>query len=333
MSASDGWLRGAVRTGAALAVGVAAGQCWYHVSVQPGARAIATMFDALGGVTPPADFDDTRRNVKVWPTARLDVHGAPPARLVVYTPRRGGRWPTVLWVHGGGYIAGSTAQVAEFAVLLASQGYAVACLGYSLAPATRYPAPVRQGNAALAHIAARIADYGGDPDRIFVGGDSAGAQIASQLAAVQVNPGLARELGLSAAVTASQLRGAVLYCGIYDMSTVGATGFPVLRTSLWAYTGHRDWTSAPFIAQLSTTEQVTPAYPPAFITVGDNDPLESQAEELARAMKASGVSTETLFWTGTGAGLGHQYQYDYSLPQATEAFRRTVGFLERNSAR
>ncbi|HEY0934233.1 MAG TPA: hypothetical protein VGD91_10880 [Trebonia sp.] len=56
----------------------------------------------------------------------------------------------------------------------------------------------------------------------------------------------------------------MLFCGLYDMRTVGSSGFPALRTYLWAYTGARMWTSYPAIDQLSTVRQVTPAYPPTF---------------------------------------------------------------------
>ena len=79
------------------------------------------------------------------------------------------------------------------------------------------------------------------PARIVLGGDSAGAQIASQLAAVQTDrrPGRAR-WGCPPRCRRGTLRGVVLFCGIYDMSTVGGTGFPALRTYLWAYTGTRE---------------------------------------------------------------------------------------------
>src|SRR5690606_38172619 len=141
-----------------------------------------------------------------------------------------------------------------------------------------------------------------------LGGDSAGAQIASQLAAVQTNPELAAKLGLTPGVPRDRLRGVVLYCGAYDLDTLGATGFPGLRTFLWAYTGHRDWADAPFADQLSTTEQATSDYPPTFLTVGDADPFESQGRELAAALQERGVPTDTLFWDD-GEGLPHEYQF------------------------
>ena len=134
-------------------------------------------------------------------------------------------------------------------------------------------------------------------------------------------------MGLTAAVSPGTLRGVVLFCGIYDMRTLGGTGFPALRTFLWAYTGTRSWTSYPEIDQLSTVQHVTAQYPPTFLSDGDADPFRSQATELASVLKSHAVPLTTLLWTGTGDGLGHEYQFNFNLPEAGAAFQQTLGFL------
>jgi acetyl esterase/lipase len=304
----------------------------YYTSLQPGAAVVAAVFNQNALVTPPPDFGQVARAVTEQ-RVPIPAPDAPVAHLDIYTPDApGGKpRPVILWVHGGGFISSSAATVADYAILLAHAGYTVASLEYSLAPGARYPVPVRQGNAALGYLRANAARFGGDPDRIVLGGDSAGAQIASQLAAVQTNPALARSIGLTPAVPRGALRGVVLFCGLYDMRTVAGTGFPALRTYLWAYTGVRDWTSYPAIDQLSTTRQVTSAYPPTFLSVGDADPFRSQAAELASVLKRDAVPLTTLFWTGTGDRLGHEYQFDFDRPQARTAFQRVLGFLATTS--
>ncbi|CAN5357264.1 hypothetical protein BH09ACT8_BH09ACT8_03980 [soil metagenome] len=301
--------------------------------VWPGIRIVRAFFEARPAVTPPPHISEIRQQVRAWPTVAIDVESAPAATLSIYGPLDCHKHAVLLWIHGGGFIANSAASVADFAAMIAGNGYVVASLDYTLAPTARYPVPIRQGNAALSYLASRIADYGGDPTRIFLGGDSAGAQIASQLAAVQTNPALARRISLRPALHNRQLCGIVLYCGLYDMRTVEASRFPALRTCLWAYTGHRDWLRAPFIDELSTTQHLTPDYPPTFITVGDMDPFERQGKEIADALAAQGVPADALFWTDSGDGLGHEYQFDYRLPQAQRAFQCTLRFLERNAER
>jgi acetyl esterase/lipase len=312
----------------ALLAGVLVARALYEQSVQPRAEPVTTVVQRRPAVTPPAGFARiaaavTERRV------RVPAGGAPAAHLDIFAPSSSAAEPRpmILWVHGGGYVANSSATVRDYAILLAHAGYTVASLDYSLAPAARYPVPVRQGDAALRYLAANARRFGGDPARIVLGGDSAGAQIAGQLAAVQTNAALAASMGLTAAVAPRALRGVVLFCGLYDMRTVARTGFPGLRTFLWAYTGTRDWTAFARIDQLSVTRHVTSRYPPAFLTVGDADPFRFQAAELAAVLRRHGVAVTTLFWTGTGAHLRHEYQFNFELPQARTAFQRTLDFL------
>jgi acetyl esterase/lipase len=311
----------------AVLAGAAGAVLLYQTSVQPGAAIVQAVFQRNPLVTPPADFTRIARTVTTRRVS-VPVPGTPGAYLDIYTPDGAGSEPrpVILWIHGGGFISSSAATTADYTILLAHAGYTVASLDYSLAPGSRHPAPVQQGNAALGWLRLHAAQFGGDPARIVLGGDSAGAQIASELAAVQTDPALARATGITPAVP-SGLRGVVLFCGLYDMRTVGTTGFPALRTYLWAYTGVRDWTSYPAINQLSTVLNVTPAYPPTFLSVGDIDPLASQAAELATALRRHGVPLTTLFWTGTGDGLSHEYQFKFNLPQARTAFQQTLAFL------
>lgn len=327
-------VRGVLTAALAVLLGAVGALVLNETSVQPGVTLVASVFNRNALVTPPPGFAQVTRTVTEQ-RVPVPVPDAPTAYLDIYTPdgTGGGPRPVILWVHGGGFISSSAATVADYAILLAHSGYTVACLDYSLAPATRYPAPVRQGNAALRFLRANASRFGGDSARIVLGGDSAGAQIASQLAAVQTNDSLARAMGMTAALPSGVLQGVILFCGIYDMRTVGGTGFPALRTYLWAYTGVRDWKSYPAIDQLSTIVQVTPEYPATFLSVGDADPFRSQAAELATVLRRDAVPLTVLFWNGTGDHLNHEYQFDFDLPQARTAFQRALAFLAATTGR
>jgi acetyl esterase/lipase len=313
----------------ALVVGSLVAVGTYAWSLQPGAAVVKAVFELKPEVTPPTGFASIRADVREIHGVPLDTPGAPDAHMDVYTPRsaNGARLPVVLWIHGGGFISSSADTVADYAVLLAHRGFVVASLDYTLAPGAKHPAPVEQANTALASLRTNAATYGGDPTRIFLGGDSAGAQIASEVASVETNHGAARAVGITPALAAARLRGVVLFCGLYDMSTVGTTGFPALRTYLWAYTGYRDWTAYPGIRAMSTTSTATAAYPPTFLSVGDADPFRTQEAELAANLRSKSVPVTTLTWTGTGDHLGHEYQFDFTRPQARTALTDTVAFL------
>jgi acetyl esterase/lipase len=309
---------------ATIVVGALVGALVYQVSLQPGASIIKAAFEAKPLVTPPAGF--ARESRKVAAAERIALGDG--AHLDLYGPSApaSSRRPMVLWVHGGGFVSSSSSTVADYAILLAASGYVVGSLDYTLAPTARHPAQVRQAAEALGYLRAHAAALGGDPDALTIGGDSAGAQIASETAAAETNPALGRAIGITEPSDDQRLRGVVLFCGLYDMRTVGGTGFPGLRTYLWAYTGHRDWLTAPDAAELSTTTEATSAYPPTFVSVGDADPFRSQATELAAALRARSVPVTTLFWP-QGTGLSHEYQFDFAKPQAGTAFTKTLAFL------
>jgi acetyl esterase/lipase len=325
------WLRRVLLAVLAVLVGAGAGAGLYQVSLQPGAALIRAVFEAGAEVTPPSGFADVAADVTETHRIVVSAPGAPVAHLDVYAPRAASAdpRPMILWIHGGGFISSSADTVKDYAILLAQRGYVVGNLDYTLAPSARYPVPVVQADAALRVLSGQAPRFNGDPAKMFVGGDSAGAQIASEVAAVQTNPALAAKVGVTG--SRSALAGVVLFCGLYDMDTVASTGFPALRTYLWAYTGSRDWSSYSRLNELSTTRTATSAFPATFLTVGDADPFDPQAAELARALKAKGVPVTTLFWNGTGDGLGHEYQFDFALPQAKQALEATVAFLQERS--
>lgn len=328
------WARRSLFALAGVAVGALVATAVYGTTVEPGAAIVKTVFEAGQEVTPPANFGAIRSTVAETRGIAVATDGSPGARLNVYVPRHPSSraLPIILWIHGGGFISSSADTVKDYAIMLADKGYVVANLDYSLAPGARHPVPVEQANAALAFLHAHAGRYGGDPENVFIGGDSAGAQIASEVAAVETNPQLAASMAIQPAVTSTELRGVILFCGLYDMDTVGSTGFPALRTYLWAYTGSRNWTDSSDIDQLSTTRTATSAYPATFISVGDADPFRTQEAEFADRLTSRGVAVTSLTWNGTGDHLGHEYQFDFTTPQATTAFGDTLTFLTSKAA-
>lgn len=201
-------------------VGTAAALIALNISPRPGTRLIRYVFEKDGA-------DVKRAMVAHAPggiSSSVDQpyrSGDDDARLDVYFPETVGpdeRLPTVVWTHGGAWISGHKDDAAPYFQLIAAEGYAVASVGYSMAPGATYPTPIHQVNDALAYIQQNAARFHVDPDRIVLAGDSAGAQITSQIAALVTKPSYAAELGLTPSLVPPQLRGAILFCGIYDMN-------------------------------------------------------------------------------------------------------------------
>ncbi|TWT02556.1 alpha/beta hydrolase [Planomicrobium sp. CPCC 101079] len=239
--------------------------------------------------------------------------------------------PVILWIHGGGYVGGSKDSRQDYGMALANAGYIVANIDYALAPGQVYPGPVLQANAALEYMKLHASEFGGDMSRLFIGGDSAGAQIASQLAAVISNKKLAGAMDIRPAVQLEHLRGALLMCGLYNMETVRATGFPNIDLFLNTYTGSDQFESFSRIDELSTVNQITPDYPPVFITVGDGDPFASQAAELVQALDSQNVLVDSVFFEDSGKELKHEFQYALDTIDAQKTLEKTFNFLAAKS--
>lgn len=254
------------------------------------------------------------------------------AYLDVFTPTHArAALPTVVWVHGGAFIAGSRTGIRNYLRILASYGYTTVAVGYSHAPERRYPTPVLQLAAALHHLRRHAERLHVDPDQIVLGGDSAGAHIAAQTALTLCDPAYAARAQLSIAVPAVRIRATVLACGPYDLHLPDYQGEygRFLRAIMWAYTGTRDFQRDPRIAFASLPRHISAHFPPTFLTVGNADPLRRHSVALADALRAQGVPMDALFYPDDHVpALGHEYQLDLSTPSGTAAMDRMVAHLQ-----
>lgn len=108
------------------------------------------------------------------------AYGAHPAqRLDVVVPNAPGPHPVIVFFHGGGWDTGRPQDYRFVGRAFAREGHVVVLAGYRLGPDGRYPAMIDDAAAALAWVRASIAGLGGDPQRVFVMGHSAGAHMAA----------------------------------------------------------------------------------------------------------------------------------------------------------
>jgi acetyl esterase len=258
----------------------------------------------------------------------------PDARLDVFypgSPEAGQGLLTIVWIHGGGFVSGSKEQVANYARILAGGGYTVAAVDYSVAPGRTYPTPLLQVNLALAYLARNAQRLHVDPRRLVLAGDSAGAQLAAQLANVITSPAYARTVGITPSIAPGQLVGVLLYCGPYAL-TGSAAGGPFARwfarTVQWSYSGRRDYARDARGATLVVENFLTPGFPPAFISVGNADSLASQSYALADALRREGVRVDALFFARDHRPeLPHEYQFYLDTEAARLALARSRQFL------
>ena len=303
------------------------------ISPKPTAALIRLGFDK-GGV---AMSQALEKHVPAGVAATLDVRydaSDGDALLDVFHPARientATVLPTIVWVHGGAWVSGDKGQIANYLRILASKGFTVVGVGYSIAPRKIYPAPLTQINTALAYLQANAKRLHVDPERLYLAGDSAGAQIAAQLANIISVPSYAQEVGIEPTARLAQLRGVLLYCGAFDIGMIdldGASGV-FLKTVLWSYAGTRDFASDRRFAAASVARFVTPAFPPTFISAGNGDPLAPQSHAMADALLAQKVPVDSLFFPKDQVpALPHEYQFNLDTEAGQQALERSVRFL------
>jgi acetyl esterase len=258
-----------------------------------------SMLDGLLGMF-AADLDTA--GVEVTEHEAPGPMGAPPVPVTVYRPEgegpREGR-PAVLDIHGGGFVMGSPAMEAGFALQVARElGAVVAVVEYRLAPEHPYPAGIEDCFAALAWLHEEASALGIDAARVAVSGQSAGGGLAAGLAL------LARDR--SGPPICFQLLGIPELD--HRLETPSMTTF--VDTPLWHrgnailswqhYLGEHPGDVEPY-ASPSIAEDLS-GLPTAYVSVMEFDPLRDEGIRYAARLLEAGVSVELHAYPGTFHG-------------------------------
>lgn len=265
------------------------------------------------------------------------------ALLDVYIPQAventDKKLPIVIWTHGGAWVSGDKTNAGPYYKLIAAQEYIVVSLNYTLAPYKKYPEQIYELNQAHGYVVSNAERFHGDPNKIFLAGDSAGAQLSSQMAAIITNPDYAKEVKIRPALSPAQLAGTILFCGIYKLEGLTEADPKLPKILSWgddevvrAYSGTRDKTG-PIINQMSPYYFVTKDFPATFISGGNGDPLtDTQSKPLADKLQDLGVSITTLFYAADHMpSLPHEYQFNLDNTDGQNAFTQMIDFLRSRS--
>lgn len=311
--------------GAALLL-AAVGYTVFEVSPWPSALLVRRFFDRTGIETSRALEKHVPAGVAAVLNMRYDgfeVDAVLDAFYPAVVRGTGKILPTIVWVHGGGFLSGSKDLIANYLKILAGKGFVVIGVNYSLAPGKTYPTPVRQVNAALAFIVENAEQLHADSSKFFLAGDSTGSQIVGQMANMISRQAYASEVGIAPSITRSQLRGVILFCGAYEPENL-----IYRRTVLWSYFGRKDFWRDPRLAQFPVAGQITAEFPAIFISAGNNDPFLSESHNLAETAVRRGVMVDSLFFPNNySPPLPHEYQFNLDNEAGRLALARMVSFI------
>ena len=243
------------------------------------------------------------RNISYGP------HGDASLLDVYYPNGTDGTLPTIVSIHGGGYVYGSKEIYRRYGMDLARRGFAFVNFNYRLAPKWKFPTPLADTNAVLEWVTKNAQRYHLDPQRIILVGDSAGAQLASQYAAIHTNPQYASLFDLN--LPDIRICALGLNCGLYDLSAQAAQ--PRKGLSL-DYLGRALPADDP---RLRVLDAITDRYPPAYIATACNDFLRANAEPMFDLLTARGVPCQwKCYGSEEDKTVAHVFHVNIALPDA-----------------
>lgn len=233
--------------------------------------------------------------------------------------------PVYVYFHGGGWTSGDKAPLTRYCASQALAGMVVVNANYRMAPRATMQHMMQDGTAVLAWVAANIAHYGGDPNRVILGGDSAGGQLSALLAAAATGPALAEHYGVRHSRTT--IRGVVQHCSAVDFSVMFERGFILSLEFVRMLLPRRDRAlplrrAARF---LSPIEWVGSAFPPTFVTTSHKDPFYRANLNFIAELGRHGVAVESHI----DEVADHTWQQDSHHPGSPAVYERLQEFVRR----
>jgi acetyl esterase len=227
--------------------------------------------------------------------------------------------PSVVFFHGGGWVAGDLDTHDRQARWLAIEtGSVVISVDYRRPPETRFPGAFEDAFAAVRDVVGRIAEFGGDPFRIGVAGDSAGGNLAACAAIACRNRGieLAGQLLVYPVTDAFGNYADAKENARYPSRSENAEGYFLSRAVMEWFARHylaeakdgADWRVSPLRANSHA------GLAPAIVATAWFDPLRDEGTAYAAALREAGVVTKHH----QGAGLIHGY---FGLGDASDVAR------------
>ncbi|HYN38570.1 MAG TPA: alpha/beta hydrolase [Rhodospirillales bacterium] len=259
---------------------------------------------ALNDLLVPDDGWSAQRDIDYGPDVRqrLDVYTPSGLRTAARTPA-----PVVVFFYGGSWSGGRRAWYRFVGEAFTRRGYIVVIPDYRVYPEVRFPTFVEDGAAAVAWVRTHAADFGGDPDRVFLMGHSAGAHIAALLVTD-------RRYLAAQGIDERAVRGMIGLAGPYafDPSQYASTR-PIFA-------------SAPEIESTQPVSFVEGGEPPMLLLHGASDrtvfPVNSFA--LADRIRATGGTVDVIEYRGMG--------HIRIVLELARPFRREGGVLDAAAA-
>lgn len=210
-------------------------------------------------------------------------------------------------------------------------------MNYQVAPELTYHGQLEEMGELLTYLQKESSQYPHfDWTRVFVGGDSAGAQIAGQYALIQTNAAYAQQNHFVQTIDSASLKGFLSDCGPVNLIQVSENepSSKLMKWFVqnvgWSLVGTKEWQKTPELQQASLVAHVTSSFPPSYITDGNAYSFADEGQALAKKLQAKQVAVTSLFFEDSSKEVSHEYQFHYNTKEAKLAYDQTKTFIEIN---
>jgi acetyl esterase len=266
------------------------------------------------------------QGISIGKTENLSIPGpAAPIQIRIYTPVAGGgtALPALVYFHGGGFVIGDLETHDPLCRTLANEtGAKVVAVDYRLAPEHKFPAAADDSYAAVKWVETNAASLGVDPNRIAVGGDSAGGNLAAvvcQTAKQKGGPHIVFQLLI---YPVTQLR-----ANTESMKSFAEGYFLEKKTMDWffdQYTTPGTDPNDPRISPLAATD--LSGLPRAYVVTAGFDPLRDEGKAYADKLNRAGVAAVYVDYPSMIHGF---FGMSGVLPQARQAITDASAALRK----
>lgn len=265
------------------------------------------------GLTSPADvlrYDNLQYGEDpVWNT------------LDIYMPKGTDKpLPTIVSIHGGGYVYGTKEVYQYYGMRFAQRGFAFVNFNYHLAPGHQFPSQLLEINQVLEWVCANAAQFFIDTDNIIIVGDSAGAQLTSQYALLWADSAYAALFNLK--VPPFRLAAIALNCGMYEVRAAGA-----MKGIIRDYLGSNP---AQHADKLDVLSRISATYPPTYVMSAANDFLKKNCQPMAELLQSRGVPVEwKIYGDQKDKRAGHVFHVDVRYALADQCNEDEAAFFKK----
>ena len=246
-----------------------------------------------------------------------DVELRPGLRADICVPKGSGPHPALVYLHGGGWVSGSSKTHTKLCMEFAAAGYLTVNVDYRLAPEHPFPAGLDDCVFASRWTAENAGRYNGDRQRMAIGGDSAGGNLTA-----------ATLISMAGQPDAPRFKAALLLYAMLDIprAVKAADGNPeITKMMIKAYLGERH--------ELISDPRVTPLngikagiMPPTFLIAGTADNLVPDTYAMAELLR----KTETPHEVHVLEEMPHAFLQIWMVSGCAEGLRLTTNFLKRH---